>query len=84
MGEYLGREFIKVPEESTSVAPSPPKASKKQLVTDVIEDSEDLDGAHLSSGDDGNSVIPVMLLLSSCPPPRTEKKILSKFRIDAS
>jgi hypothetical protein len=83
MGEYPGCEFTEVLEESTFVVASPPKASKRQLAADVIEDSEDLDDTHLSSGDDGNSVIPAMPL-SSRPPPRTEKKILLKFRIDTS
>jgi hypothetical protein len=83
MGEYPGREFTEVLEESTSVAASPLKASKKRLVANIVEDSEDLDDAHLSSGDDGNSMIPAMPL-SSRPPPRTEKKGLPKFGIDAS
>jgi hypothetical protein len=50
---------------------------------DVFDDSEDFDDTHLTSGDDGNSAIPASPL--SChPPPRTEKKILLKFRIDTS
>jgi hypothetical protein len=42
-GEYPGRDFTEVPDESTSAAPSPTRASakKKQVVdTDVVEDSE--------------------------------------------
>jgi hypothetical protein len=40
-GEYPGRNFIEVPEELTSAAPSPLRASakKKQVVeTDIVED----------------------------------------------
>jgi hypothetical protein len=83
MGEYPGREFTEVLEGSTSAAPSPPRASKKKPIADVVEDSDDLDDAHLSLGDDDDSVIPAMPLISR-PPPRTEKKILPKFGIDAS
>jgi hypothetical protein len=83
MGKYPGWDFTKVPEGSTSAAPSPPRAPKRQRIADVVEDSEDLDDTHFTSGDDDNSVIPA-LPLSCHPPPRTEKKILSKFRIDAS
>jgi hypothetical protein len=61
MGEYLGLDFTKVPEGSTSAAPSPSRAPKKQPITDVVEDSEDLDDTHLSSGDDDDSMIPAML-----------------------
>jgi hypothetical protein len=71
-----------MPEGSTSAAPSPPRASKRKPIADVVEDSKDLDDAHLSSGDH-DSVIPA-IPLSSRPPPRTEKKILPKFSIDAS
>jgi hypothetical protein len=82
MGEYPGREFTKVPEGSTSAAPSPPRAPKKQLVADVVEDSEDLDDAHLSSGNDDDSAIPAMPLRSR-PPPRAGKRTIPKFGIDA-
>jgi hypothetical protein len=50
---------------------------------DVVDDSEDFDDTHFTSGDDGNSVIPASPL-SRRSPPRTEKKILPKFEIDAS
>jgi hypothetical protein len=83
MGEYLGRNFTEVPEGSTSAAPSPPRAPKKQQVADVAEDSEDLDDTHFTSGDDDDNVIPAAPL-SSRPPLRIGKKILPKFRIDAS
>jgi hypothetical protein len=83
MGEYPGRDFAEVPEGSTSVAPSLPRAPKRQRVADVVEDSEDLDDTLFSSGDDDNSAIPASPL-SRRPPPRTEKKVLPKFGIDAS
>jgi hypothetical protein len=49
---------------------------------DVVDDSEDFDDTHLTSGDDGNSAIPASPL-SYRPPPQTGKKILLKFGIDA-
>jgi hypothetical protein len=83
MGEYPGRDFAEVPEGSASAAPSPPRAPKRQRVADVVEDSEDLDGTHFTSGDDDNSAIPASPL--SCrAPPRTDKKVFPKFGIDAS
>jgi hypothetical protein len=83
MGEYPGRDFTEVPEGSTSAAPSPSRVPKKQLIADVVEDSEDLDDAHLTSGDDDDSVIPVMPL-SSRLPLRVGRGVLPKFRVDAS
>jgi hypothetical protein len=83
MGEYLGRDFTEVPEGSTSATPSPPRASKKQQIVDVIEDSEDLEDTHFTSGDDDDSAIPAAPL-SSRPPFRLGKKTLLKFGIDAS
>jgi hypothetical protein len=82
MGEYPGHDFTKVPEGSTSAAPSPRRGSKKQLIVDVVEDSEDGDDAHLTSGDD-DSAIPAMPL-SSRPRLRAGKRALLKFGIDAS
>jgi hypothetical protein len=85
-GEYPGRDFIEVLEESTSAAPSSSRASKKrkQVVdADIVEDSEDLDDTHFSSGDDDDSVIPAKPL-DSRPPLRAGKKILPKFGLDAS
>jgi hypothetical protein len=83
MGEYPGRNFTEVPEGSTSATPSPSRASKRQRIADVVDDSEDFDDTRFTSGDDGNSAIPASPL--SCrPPPRTEKKIIPKFGIDAS
>jgi hypothetical protein len=83
MGEYAGRDFTEVLEGSTSAAPSPSRAPKRQRVADVVEDSEDLDDTRFTLGDDGNSAIPASPL-SRCPPPRTERKTLPKFGIDAS
>jgi hypothetical protein len=83
MGEYPGRDFTEVLEGSTSAAPSPPRASKKQQIVDVIEDSEDLEDTHFTSGDDDDSAIPAAPL-SSRPPLRLGKKTLPKFGIDAS
>jgi hypothetical protein len=84
VGEYPVRDFIEVSEESTSAAPSPSRVSKKKKqVADVVEDSEDLDDTHFSSGNDDNSVI-CAAPLSSRPPLRLGKKVLPKFGLDAS
>jgi hypothetical protein len=83
MGEYPGCDFTEVPEGSTSAAPSPPRAPKKQQIAYVVEDSKDNDDTHFTSGDDDDSAIPVAPL-SSRPPLRVGKKILPKFGIDAS
>jgi hypothetical protein len=85
-GEYPGRDFIEVPEELTSAAPSPSRAptkKKKVVGTDIIEDSKDLGDTHFSSGDDDDSVIPAEPL-DSRPPLRVGKKILPKFGLDTS
>jgi hypothetical protein len=69
-GEYPGRDFIEVPQESTSAAPSSLRATakKKQVVdTDIVKDSEDLGDTLLSSGDDDDSVIPAKPLDSRPP-----------------
>jgi hypothetical protein len=71
------------PHQSTFAAPSPLRAPKRQRIADVVEDSEDPDDTHFTSGDDGNSAIPASPL-SRRPPPRTEKKILPKFGINTS
>jgi hypothetical protein len=86
VGEYPGRDFIEVPEESTFAAPSPSRAppmKKKAVDIDIVKDSEDLGDTHFSSGDDDDSTIPAAPL-SSRPPPRLGKKILPKFGLDAS
>jgi hypothetical protein len=84
-GEYPGRDFIEAPEESTSTAPSPLRASKKRKQiadTDVVEDSEDASDTHFSSVDD-DGVISAKPL-DSRPPPRAGKRALPKFGLDAS
>jgi hypothetical protein len=86
VGEYPGRDFIEVPEESTSAAPSPsraPATKKKVVDANIVEDSEDLGDTHFSSSDDDDSAIPAAPL-SSRPPLRPGKKILPKFGLDAS
>jgi hypothetical protein len=85
-GEYPGRDFIEVPKELTSTAPSPPRASKKRKQiadANVVKDSEDVGDTHFSSGDDDDSMIPAKPL-DSRPPPRFGKKVLPKFGLDAS
>jgi hypothetical protein len=74
MGEYPGRDFTEVPEGSTSAAPSPPRAPKRQRIADVVEDSEDLDDTHFTSGDDDNNAIPASPF-SRRHPPQIEKKV---------
>jgi hypothetical protein len=84
-GEYPGRNFIEVPEESTSAAPSPSRAptkKKKVVDADIVEDSEDLGDTHFPSSDDDDSVIPAEPL-DSRPPLQARKKILPKFGFDA-
>jgi hypothetical protein len=83
MGEYPGHDFTELPEGSTSAAPSPSRAPKKQLIVDIVEDSKDLDEAHLTSGNDDDSVIPAMPL-SSRLPLRVGRGVLPKFGVDAS
>jgi hypothetical protein len=50
---------------------------------DIVEDSKDLGNTHFSSGDDDDSVI-LAKPLDSRPPPRSRKKILPKFGLNAS
>jgi hypothetical protein len=84
VGEYPGHDFIELPEVSTSAAPSPSRVSKKKKqVADVIEDLDDFDDTHFSSGNDDDSMIPAVPL-NSRPPLRLGKKTLSKFGLDAS
>jgi hypothetical protein len=51
--------------------------------TDIVEDSEDLDDTHFSSGEDDDAAIPAKPL-DSRPHLRAGKKILPKFGLDAS
>jgi hypothetical protein len=83
MGEYPGRNFIEVPEGSTSAAPSPSRAPMKKQVANVVEDSKDLDDTHFTFGDDDDNAI-LAAPLSSRPPLQLGKKTLPKFGIDAS
>jgi hypothetical protein len=85
-GEHHGREIVKVPEESASVAPTTSHAStKRKHVADVdrVEDSEDLDDHILSSDEDDGPPIRAKPL-DSRPPPRARKKDLPNFGVDAS
>jgi hypothetical protein len=50
---------------------------------DRVKDSEDFDDHKLSSDDDDGMAIHAKPL-DSRPPPRTEKKVLPNFRVDAS
>jgi hypothetical protein len=56
---------------------------KNVVKVDRVEDSEDFDGHGLSSDEDDDPAIPVKPL-DICPPPRSGKKVLSNFGIDAS
>jgi hypothetical protein len=85
-GEFLGHEFAEVPKESASVAPTTLRASTKHKnIVKVyrVEDSEDFDNHDLSSDEDDDPAIPVKPL-DSRPPPRSGKKILPNFGVDAS
>jgi hypothetical protein len=84
--EFPGREFVEVPEESVFVAPMTSHASAKcKNVFDVdrVKDLEDFDDHGLSSDEDDDQAIPAKPL-DSRPPPRTGKKVLPNFGIDAS
>jgi hypothetical protein len=85
-GEYPGHDFTEAPEESASAAPSLSRTSvrKRQVVdTDIVKDSEDLGDTNFSSGDDDDVVIPAKPL-DSRPPPRTGKRALPNFGLNAS
>jgi hypothetical protein len=57
---------------------------KKQAVSaDFIEDSEDTADASLSSGDNDDAAI-FAKPLDSRPPPRTDKRALPNFGLNAS
>jgi hypothetical protein len=60
-------------------------STKHKHVVDVdrVKDSEDFDDHILSSDDDDGLAIHAKPL-DSHPPPRTEKKVLPNFGIDAS
>jgi hypothetical protein len=85
-GEFPGREFAEVPEELASVAPTTSRASTKRknvVEVDRVEDLEDFDGHGLSSDEDDDPAIPAKCL-DIRPPPRSGKKVLSNFGVDAS
>jgi hypothetical protein len=85
-GEFSGREFAEVPEESTSIAPMTSRASTKHknvFEIDRVEDLEDFDGHDFSSDEYNDTVIPVKPLASR-PPPRSGKKVLPNFGVNAS
>jgi hypothetical protein len=58
---------------------------KRKNVVDVdrVEDSEDFDDHDLSSDEDDDQAIPAKPL-DSCPPPRSGKRVLPNFGVDAS
>jgi hypothetical protein len=75
-----------VPEELASVTPTTSRASMKRknvVEVDRVEDSEDFDGRDFSSDEDDDPVIPAKPL-DSRPPPRSGKKVLPNFGVDAS
>jgi hypothetical protein len=55
---------------------------KHVIDVDRVEDSENFDDHILSSDDDDGLAIPTKPL-DSRPPPRTEKKVLPNFGVDA-
>jgi hypothetical protein len=85
-GEFPGREFAEVLEESASIAPTTSRASMKHkniVDVDRVEDSEDFDSHGLSSNEDDDPAIPAKPLHSR-PPRRYGMKILPNFGVDAS
>jgi hypothetical protein len=85
-GEFPRREFVEVPEESASVAPTTSCASTKRknvVEVDRVEDSEDFDNYDLSSDEDDDPAIPARPL-DGRPPLRSGKKVLPDFGVDAS
>jgi hypothetical protein len=85
-GEFPRREFVEVPEESASIAPTTSRASAKRknvAKVDRVEDSEDFDGRDFSSDEDDGPAIPAKPL-NSRPPPQAGKKVLPIFGVDAS
>jgi hypothetical protein len=82
-GEYPGRDFVEVPEESGSAAPTTSRASMRHANVDRVEDSEDLGTRSPSSGDDDGTAIPAKPL-DVGPPPRAGKRALPNFGLDTS
>jgi hypothetical protein len=82
-GEFPGREFAKAPEESTSVSPITSRALTKHKNVVEIDRVEDFDGHDFSSDEDDDTIIPTKPLASR-PPPRSRKKVLPNFGVNAS
>jgi hypothetical protein len=82
-GEYPGRDFVEVPEESGSTTPTTSRASTRHANVDRVEDSEDLGARYPSSGDDDGTTIPTKPL-DVRPPPRAWKRALPNFGLDTS
>jgi hypothetical protein len=82
-GEYPERDFVEVPEESGSVAPTTSRASTRHANVDQVEDLEDLGTYSPLLGDDDGTTIPAKPL-DVRPPPRAGKRALSNFGLDTS
>jgi hypothetical protein len=85
-GEFPGREFAEVPEESTSAATTMlhiETKRKKSIELNRVEDSEDLDGHNFSSDGDDDTVI-LAKPLASRPPPPSRKKGIPNFALETS
>jgi hypothetical protein len=82
-GEYPGRDFVKVPEESGSAAPATSRASTRNANVGRVKDSEELGARSPSSGDDDGAAIPSKPL-DVRPPPRAGKRALPNFSLDMS
>jgi hypothetical protein len=75
-----------VPEESAFVAPTTSRTStkcKNVIEIDRVKGPKDFDGRDFSSDEDDNPAIPAKPL-DSRPPPRSGKKVLPNFGVDAS
>jgi hypothetical protein len=82
-GEYPGRDFIEVPEESGSAAPTTSHALTRHANVDRVKDSEDLDARSPLSGNDDGTTIPAKPL-DVRPPSRAGKRALPNFGLDTS
>jgi hypothetical protein len=82
-GEYPGRDFVEVLEESGSAAPTASRASTRHANVDRVEDSEDLGACSPSSGDDDGAAIPAKPL-DVRTSPRAGKRALPNFSLDTS
>jgi hypothetical protein len=82
-GEYPGRDFVEVLEESGSTAPTTSRASTRHANVDRVKYSEDLGARSPLSGDDDGAVIPAKPL-DVHPPLRAGKRALPNFGLDMS